>query len=206
MPKGVCHQYTEEQKTFLKDHAFLPRKELTEQFNSRFGLEQTQKAISAYCKRYGWLTGRTGCFEKGELPWNTGTKGVCKPNTGSFQSGQVPHNKKPIGHERICSKDGYILINVAEQNPYTGAKTRYRPKHYVIWEQEHGPVPKGMILRFIDGDKLNCKLSNLECVSQSVNLRMNQNRVNDLPSELKETGRLVSKLEVATFEINKRIN
>ncbi|POC57729.1 HNH endonuclease, partial [Vibrio vulnificus] len=54
--------------------------------------------------------------------------------------------------------------------------------------------------------KLNCKLSNLECVSQSVNLRMNQNRVNDLPSELKETGRLVSKLEVATFETNKRIN
>jgi len=206
MPKGVCHQYTEDQKKFLKDNSLLPRKELTEQFNSTFGLEQSQKAIAAYCKRHGWLTGRNGCFEKGELPWNTGTKGLCKPNSGSFQSGQVPHNKKPVGHERICSKDGYILVNVAERNPYTGADTRYRPKHYVIWEKENGEVPKGMILRFIDGDKLNCKLSNLECVSQSVNLRMNQNRVNDLPSELKETGRLLSKLEVATFEASNRIN
>ncbi|EKA4516910.1 HNH endonuclease signature motif containing protein [Vibrio cholerae] len=206
MPKGVCHQYTEEQKTFLKDHAFLPRKKLTEQFNSKFGLEHTQTAISTYCKRYGLLTGRTGCFEKGERPWNTGTKGVCKPNSGSFKPGKIPGNKKPIGHERICSKDGFILINVAEQNPYTGAESRYRPKHHVIWEQAYGPVPKGMILRFIDGDKLNCELSNLECLSQSVHLRMNKNRVNELPDELKETGRLISKLEVASFEARSRIN
>jgi len=206
MPKGICHEYTEEQREFIKQNSLLPRKELTDLFNERFNASLTKSAISAFCKRNGWLTGRTGHFEKGEMPWNTGTKGVIKPNSGCFKSGHVPKNKKPVGHERICSKDGYVLINVAEENPYTGADNRYRPKHYIIWEEAYGPVPEGQILRFIDGDKLNCELSNLECVSRTVNLRMNKNGVNELPEELRETGRLISKLEVATFEANRQSN
>jgi hypothetical protein len=201
MPRGYNAPYSKDQKHFLELNRELPRKELTEQFNEQFGTDKNQKAISSYCKRHGWLTGRDGKLQKGNKPWNTGTKGVCKPNGGSFTKGSKPANHKPIGHERICSKDGFILIKVDEVNPHTGFKGWYRHKHIVIWESEHGAVPDGYIIRLRDGNKLNCELSNLVCVSQAVNLRMNKNQVNALPDEFKETGRIIAQLEVKTFEV-----
>ncbi|MCG7586855.1 HNH endonuclease signature motif containing protein [Photobacterium sp. OFAV2-7] len=204
MPKGQSHLYTEEQKCFLQANCSLPRKELTRTFNEMFTLSLTEKAISSYCKRHGWLTGRNGQYVKGSQPWNTGTKGVCKPNKTSFKPGQTPSNSKPLGHERICPKDGHILIKVDEPNPYTDADTRYRPKHHVVWEKHHGSIPDGHVVRFKDGNNINCDIDNLECVSKSVNLRMNRNNVNSLPSELKEIGATLAKLEVATFEAMKK--
>lgn len=204
MPKGICHDYTEVQKQFLSDNRSLPRKELTTLFNTTFGTHQTQKAISAYCKRHGWLTGRDGRIQKGNQPWNTGTKGVCKPNSGSFQKGSKPNNQKPFGHERICSKDGYVFVKVDEQNPHTGYRGRYRPKHHVIWEESNGPIPKGSVLRFVDGNKLNCDLDNLVCITQAVNQRLNKNKVNELPSELRGTAIALARLEVTIFQKEKQ--
>ncbi len=200
MPKGQCHSYSDEQRAFLKGNRVLPRKELTNQFNQQFGTQINVGAISAYCKRHGWLTGRDGKLVKGNQPWNTGTKGVCKPNSGSFQKGITPVNRKPLGHERICSKDGFVLIKVDEPNPYTEAKTRYRHKHHVVWEKNNGQIPDKHVIRFIDGDPLNCVIENLICVKKSVNMRMNQNGVNDLPVELRPTAKAIAELEVKLFE------
>lgn len=200
MPRGQSHSYSEEEKAFIKTNSLLPRKDLTEMFNQRFGVELKVSAMSSFCKRHGWLTGRDGKLEKGNQPWNTGTKGVCKPNSGSFRKGSKPPNHKPLGHERICSKDGFILIKVAEPDPYTEAKTRYRYKHHVIWEQHHGAIPAKHVIRFIDGDPLNCAIENLICVTKFVNMRMNQNRVNDLPVELRPTAHAIAELEVSLFE------
>jgi hypothetical protein len=201
MSKNSPNLYTDEQISFLKNNCSLSRPELTLMFNERFGTAITQSAISSYCKRYGWLTGRDGRLKKGNKPWNTGLKGrgVCKSNSTSFKKGQVPANVKPLGHERICSKDGFILIKVAEENPYTGAKTRYRLKHQFVWEQHHGDIPDGCVIRFKDGNKFNCEIDNLLCETLAVNLQMNRNRVNDLPDDLIETGQAIARLEVATF-------
>jgi HNH endonuclease len=199
MPKGKSHEYTDEQLIYLESNKTMPRRQLTENFNEKFGTKLLVSAIKGLCLRKGWKTGRTGHFEDGFKPWNTGSKGVCKGSSTSFKKGNKPANLKPIGHERFCSKDGHILIKVAESNPYTSAKTRYRPKHHVVWEQEHGEIPEGNIVRFLDGNNKNCDPKNLSCVTKAVNLRMNQNAVNDLPAELKPTGKLISELEVATF-------
>lgn len=200
MPKGIFHNYTNQQHDFLNANKTMPRAKLTCLFNQTFKCELSVKAIAAYCKRHGFLTGRTGQIKKGNKPWNTGTKGVCKGSSTSFKKGSIPANLKPIGHERICSKDGFVLIKVEAVNPYTGAKTRYRPKHHVVWEKANGEIPEGMVIRFIDGDQLNCDIDNLMCVSKSLNLRLNKNKVNELPPELKETGFIISTLEVATFD------
>ncbi|MCY9802673.1 HNH endonuclease signature motif containing protein [Vibrio scophthalmi] len=200
MPKGQCRLYSDEEKAFLKNHSALPRKELTARFNQQFDAQLQIGAITSFCKRHGWMTGRDGRLTKGNQPWNTGTKGVCRPNSGSFQKGIKPANQKPLGHERICSKDGFVLMKVAEPNPYTGAKTRYRYKHHVVWEQHNGAIPAKHVIRFIDGDPLNCNIGNLSCVTKFVNMRMNQNRVNDFPVELRPTAKAIAELEVTLFE------
>jgi len=37
--------------------------------------------------------------------------------------------------------------------------------HRVIWEQEHGEIPKDHVIHHIDGNSLNNNIENLECVS-----------------------------------------
>ncbi|MDK9757653.1 HNH endonuclease [Vibrio sp. D173a] len=204
MPKGQSHPYTQAQLAFLKANCTMVRRELAEAFNHRFKTNLTLAAINSCCKRNGWLTGRDGRMKKGNRPWNTDTKGLVKPNSGCFKQGQKPKNSKPLGHERICSKDGIILVKVAEQDPYTKAKTRYRAKHQIVWENAHGKIPENHAIRFKDGDKLNCVLDNLICVSLAVNLRMNKNRVQELPTELKATGHAIAELEVAAFNAKRK--
>lgn len=47
--------------------------------------------------------------------------------------------------------------------------SRHTPKTYLhrrIWIEARGPVPNGYTLMFKDGDRTNCRLENLECVSR----------------------------------------
>ena len=37
-----------------------------------------------------------------------------------------------------------------------------------IWEQHHGPIPKGKHIHHIDGDKTNNDISNLICISREM--------------------------------------
>jgi hypothetical protein len=120
-----------------------------------------------------------------------------KPNGGNFKKGAVPPNKKPLWHERLCPKSGLMLMNVPEKNPYTGHATRYMQKHVWIWKQANGEVPKGMVVSFIDGDKLNCAPENLMLVTRSLLLVLNQHKYSEQPAELKPSILALAKVEVA---------
>jgi hypothetical protein len=188
--------YTEEQVQFLRDN-YQGRSvaELTALFNERFAAGKTEKQIKAFVSNRGITSGRTGQFEKGQTPWNHGVKGYMGPNPTSFKKGQAPPNRKPLGTERICSKDGFILIKIAETNPYTGFPTRYKHKHVHVWEQIHGPVPKGHVVSFIDGDKLNCEPENLMLLTRKELLCLNLHNYKDAPAELKPSVLALAKLE-----------
>jgi len=136
-----------------------------------------------------------GQFLPGVTPFNKGTKGLMKPNSGSFQKGSIPANLYEIGQERI-SKDGYIEVKVNQRNPYTGAPTWFRFKHRLIWEAEHGPIPAGHAVVFLDGDRLNCDLDNLRCVPRSVLAHLNQRylKLGDSEGEARKAGILIAEV------------
>ncbi len=152
--------YSPAELEFIKVHSAKSRIELTALFNAEFKRTVAVKHIHALCKRKGWKSASDGRFKKGDVPWTAGTKGVVKPNSGNFKKGSIPHNHKPVGHERIDAKDGYILIKIAEPNVFVH-------KHRLIWEQAFGPIPDGQIVKFKDGNKLNCTLDNLMLISRS---------------------------------------
>jgi hypothetical protein len=194
--------YTKEQLHFLRaGYKKMPCRALTAAFNKRFRKKQSVDTIKGTLTRNGFLCGRTGLFDKGNKPWNTGTKGLCKPSSSSFKKGDTPKNQKPLGHERICSKDGYILVKVAERNPYTRHKTRYRFKQHVVWEQHYGKVPKGHALLFLDGNKLNCSIKNLTMITQAENLRLNQLGYMNAPAYIKPSLLAIAKVQVKTFSL-----
>jgi len=193
-----------EQAQFIRDsYKGKSLAEMTALFNDRFGTARTEKQIKNFVARRGITSGRTGCFPKGHKPWNTGTKGLTGANKTSFKKGNVPPNRKPIGAERICSRDGFILMKIAERDPYTGFPTRYKHKHVHYWEQAHGPVPKGMVVAFINGDKTRCELENLMLISRAELLNLNRHGYKDALAAVKPSVLALSKLEIKTWKREK---
>jgi len=203
--KGERLTYTKEQMAFIKDaYTRMSLVELTEAFNQKFGADKKASQLRSLTRNQRIRSGRSGRFEKGVTPWNTGTKGVMKPNSGSFKKGNVPGNIKPMYHERICPKDGFILIKVPERNPYTGAPTRYKHKHVWIWEQVNGPVPADHVIRFLDGNKMNCVQENLGLFTRAESLQMSRLGFSEAPDEVKPTITAMAKLDTKLFETTRK--
>jgi hypothetical protein len=197
--KGRQIVYSNEELAFIKRRRRMPRSELHAEFVKTFGRQDVSTThINALCKRKGWLTGRTGCFERGLLPHNKGKPMPYHPNSAKtrFKKGRLPHNTNYLGHERV-SKDGYVEISIDEANPHTGFERRYVLKHRWLWEQMHGPVPDGMCLK-CKGDQLNTDPSNWELVPRALLPRLNGRfgrGYDAAPDDLKPTIMAVVKLE-----------
>jgi len=192
--------FNEAQESFIRrEDKKRSISELAPLFNEYFGTYFTEDQIKSFTSREKITCGRNVCYKKGNTPWNANTKGqgLTGANKRSFKKGNCPPNRKPLGSERI-SKDGFIEIKVAERNPNTGVPTRYRHKNRVIWEQTHGPIPKGKIVAFKDSNSLNCDPENLMLVFRAELLVLNRHRYKATPLELKPSVAALSKLIVKT--------
>ena len=189
--------FTQGQNQFLRDnYPLMKLVDLTAAVNREFGLVKTWQQVKTYLTNHDILSGRSGCFEKGLVPWNSGTKGICKPNSGNFRNGHMPANKKRLWSERV-GKAGYIEISIPERNPYTGFAPRFKQKHVWLWEYHHGPVPKGNAVVFSDGNKLNIVIENLMLVTKNELLLLNLHKYWQQPEEIRPSIMALVKMEAA---------
>lgn len=116
-------------------------------------------------KRIRQKFARQSQIKKGNVPPNKGKKMSKelkeKVKHTFFKKGNLPHNTRHDGAISIRpDKDGrpykYIRVGLKKWIGY----------HVYRWEKFRGPVPKGMVIRFKDGNPLNCKLSNLELMTR----------------------------------------
>ena len=123
-------------------------------------------------KRRVAKAGESHRFAKGLIPWNTATVGVCGQHPNSrktqFKKGNLPKNTLTDGAVTIRTdkrgvRQEFIRIGLGKWVPLA----RYNYEKFV------GPIPKGYVVRFRDGDTMNCDPSNLECVSQRLNMLIN---------------------------------
>jgi len=131
-------------------------------------------------------------YKKGHEPFNKGKKMSSevydKVKVSMFKKGNRPNNWKPDGSvvERIDSTGRIYLY-------YKIKDSHWILYHHKIWTDVNGSIPKGCILRFKDGDSLNCVLDNLELISMVDN--MNKNTIQRFPQEIQEVIKLKSKLK-----------
>lgn len=135
-------------------------------------------------------------FKKGLIPYNKGKKqseymsadAIEKCKKTQFQKGHIPHNALEVGSEVIRVSKGlsYYMIKVPNQS-----KLVY--KHTWLWEQANGAVPNGFNIVFKNGNSLDCRLENLECISDAE--LMERNTIHQYPPELASVIRLNGKLK-----------
>lgn len=198
--------YSKEELAWLEKNCQLPRKEAWEKFCAKFKRDISLDNLKALYTRKGWKTGRTGGFEKGFEPHNKGKKMAFNPNSArtQFKKGNKPHNTNYLGHERICSKDGYVYISVDEPNPHTGFERTYVLKHRYLWEQKNGKLPEGMCLKCIDSNRLNTDPSNWEVIPRGALPFLNGHRghnYDESPPEIKPVILTLAKLRCAKNDL-----
>lgn len=206
-------RYSAEELAWIKANSKRQRPDSWAEFVALFGREDVSLSnYSALCKRKGWFTGHSGKFVKGQGGWNKGQKMPFHPNSAAtrFRPGQVARNLEPIGVERM-DRDGYIKVKVARVNPYTGAFGHFVHKHRHLWEEANGPLPKGMALKCLDGDRRNCDPSNWVAVARALLPRLAGGRLgrmpyDEAPEELKPTLLNIARLEHLAREKRKERN
>lgn len=192
----VNHIYTAEEKQFLADNiSGRSYREVTDLFNTRFGLLQGKTAVVGAIKRYGFKNGRICRFTPGRVSWNEGKKGIHYSPGTEFRKGNTPVNHLPIGSE-IMTEDGYLKVKIAEPN-------KWAFKHRIVWEKANGKIQAGSTLIFADGDRTNTNLDNLILLTRAELLTANRRGLIYKDPDLTRTGTLIAKVIAKSWEVRK---
>ena len=139
----------------------------------------------------GYLGGKATQFQKGQTPPNKGQKMSKdlyeKVEKTMFKKGNKPMNTQPIGtiHQRKDTGGKmYLYIKLAD--------SKWQLLNRYTWEQHNGPIPKGMVVVYKDGNYLNNDIANLLMITKKEN--MARNTIQRLPKELQQVMRLKCKL------------
>jgi hypothetical protein len=134
-------------------------------------------------------------FKPGHTPHNKGKQMDAeiykKVAPTMFKKGNKPANTKPVG-----------TINIrldTQGRPYQYIKIK--DSHWEllqrhVWTKANGEIPRGSVVIFLDGNYLNCDISNLQVISRREN--MARNTIQRYPAELQEVMKLTSKLKRKT--------
>lgn len=203
-PKNVLNRkYTEEERNFIfENYKGTSNQKLLEMIRERFpATEFNASRLKAFKARNNLDSGLTGRFVKGQASFNKGTKGLINVggNKTSFKKGNIPHNTDPIGTEKITS-DGYLWIKIDNQ---IGVKknVNWIQKHRYVWEQHYGPVPEGKMITFLDGDRTNFDINNLEMIDNEINIELHKSKLRYKDSELTRAGINIAKINVKVREL-----
>lgn len=193
-------KYLKIHEDFLRKHEATPRKKLAELFNAKFKTQVSVKTLSQKCRKIGLVCPDNGCFKKGSIPANKGTKGLTGANKTSFVKGNVPPNTRKVGTistRKDKNGNSYMYIKVSEPN-------RWQALHVYIWEQKHGKISKDYCVIFKDKNTLNVSLSNLMLVSRAELVRLNE-KYAYIDESLKETALQVIKINDAIIKKSKKL-
>lgn len=140
-------RYTNEQDQWLRENAIKHTyKELVELFNEKFHEEKNYYTLKTHCVS------------------------VLKISANAKSKGCRNYRNLPIGSERI-GRDGRIWVKVSDIPTSRTTKNHslnWESKGRLVWEKHFGEIPKGHNIVYLDGNPLNCDISNLECTSSKI--------------------------------------
>ena len=206
---------TPENDKFIKEnYLILPVKQMA----IRIGRSET--LVKTRMRQLGLITPpeiiekfkKDSQIQKGNIPVNKGKKqiefmsieSIERTKATRFQKGQLPHNAAGFKNGDIAIRESHKRRNAP---PYKWIRIKlgvWRMLHVYNWEKKYGKVKRGYIIVFKNGDTMNCKPSNLECITRKEN--MLRNTIHRFPEDLQTAIRTVSKLNKTIDHVNKEQN
>jgi hypothetical protein len=156
--------YSQEMKQWLRENVKgRSLIQLTNDFNEHFGTNFKTNQIGHLKGDLGLRNGNDTKFKKGNVSSNKGQKmseeQKKKIEHTWFKKGQKPLNYCEVGTERV-NVEGYVEVKITNR--------KWGFKHRLVWEQHHGPIPKGYVIIFLDGNTQNCDINNLRMIKRSL--------------------------------------
>lgn len=192
--------FNEEEVEFIvNNYKGIDNQQLTDLLNNRFDKKYSREQVKNFKKRNKLNSGLTGQFEKGHVPFNKGRRAIEYLSIEQYDKQMkqflkdrrtTSPNLRPVGSTRR-HRDGYWEIKVKNGK---GKKSWVSLQRW-LYEKEHGTIPDGHKIIFLDKNKDNLDLSNLACVSYDEALRLNQNHLLFENAELSKSGLALVKLE-----------
>lgn len=193
-PKGMYE--------YIRDNSWgVSSKEMAEIVKEKFGFSFTQTGMKQFRQRHGIRSGCTGWYQKGHPP---GTKGktieeICKNDpeklarvrATQFKKGDRPKNEMPVG-TIVINSNGHLM---RKKQMKGGMWDRWEILHRAVWKEHNGPIPKGKIVVFKDGNKQNCDISNLMLITRAENAAMSRKGYYFEDPDLTETALTLVRLQ-----------
>lgn len=117
-------------------------------------------------RRPGWFRGRMR-----ETQYQRGCR-----------SGKAAQHWMPIGATRLI--DGYLYRKVSDV-PNVAYTVNWKPEHVLLWTAAHGAVPPGHALKFVNGDRADVRIDNLQLFTRRTLMALNT--IHHLPKPLVQT-------------------
>lgn len=163
--------YTPEMEKFLRDNALeYETRTLAKLFNKKFNANITVKII------YDFMYWYKVPFKKTKY--------------------KTP-NILPIGSEVIKEINKMNLTYIKISN---AGREEWVLKHRFLWEQAHGSIPKGCFIIFLDNNKFNFELDNLELVSSGELVLLGKYGFYFNNKEMTKTGLTIIRHRLATIK------
>lgn len=171
---------------------------------NRLGLKKSAAFLaSPAAHRLDGVIGKASRFQKGHVPAN---KGLRRPGWGpgrmketQFKKGSISKRWDPeiycIGALRISS-DGYLNIKVRHGLRGWDFLNRH------VWETERGPIPRGLVIRPINGDQDDTRIENLRLMTRKALMR--ENTIHNLPKPIAHAIQLRGALNRQINRLEKR--
>lgn len=151
----------------------------SKEYITKLLIHESQKLINS---------GKRHQFKKGQTSHNKGKKMPAelyeKCKRTMFKPGNKPGNIKKIGATRK-DIDGYTYVKIADGD--------WRLKQRLVYENVNGSIPDDSIIIFIDKNKENFDINNLQMISQADN--MLRNTIHQYPEPIQSIIKLNNKLK-----------
>ena len=147
------HKYSDEQREWLAANVVtMSERELAAAFNAQYGTTVSVDALRGYVKRF---------------------IGVKRSKEAVYRHRCAARRKYHDGDISVQSRGGHRVKVIMTED---GGKRKWVPYGKYLWEREHGKLPDGWSVIFLNGDGTDCNPDNLYAVGPDVMALMARNQ------------------------------
>ena len=178
--KSIRRKFSGEMVEFVRQNAKgRTTSELAKMFNAEFGVDVSSGQITSLKQRY-----------KIRSEFHVASQAFLDK---AFKKGENMN----------CCEVGSIRQHNSFLFKKVGMPNKWVELHRLVWEEHNGPIPKGYKIVFLDGNPLNCDISNLSLVTQSEHVYMNHRHLRFKEPEFTQMGVAIAKLAIQTAKREK---